>query len=144
MNIAWEAFTPYSALGGGVLIGLAAAAFVLLLGRVAGISGMVGGLLERAPDWPIRLAFVLGLIAAPLLYLLASGSLPAPVIAASPLVLVSAGVLVGVGTRLASGCTSGHGVCGLSRFSVRSLVATLSFMAAGFATVFVVRHVLGQ
>lgn len=143
MQVNFEAFTPFSALAGGVLIGLAAAAFVLLLGRIAGISGMLGGLIERAADWPLRLAFVLGLIAAPGAYALLSGSLQVPEITASPLTLVVAGLLVGVGTRYASGCTSGHGVCGLSRLSPRSLVATLTFMAAGFATVFVVRHLLG-
>ncbi|NDV13646.1 YeeE/YedE family protein [Crenobacter caeni] len=143
MQVNFEAFTPFSALAGGVLIGLAAAAFVLLLGRIAGISGMLGGLIERAADWPLRLAFVLGLIAAPALYALLAGGLAVPEVSASPLTLVVAGLLVGVGTRYASGCTSGHGVCGLSRLSPRSLVATLTFMAAGFATVFVVRHLLG-
>ena len=143
MQVNFEAFTPMASLAGGVLIGLAAAAFVLLLGRIAGISGMLGGLIERAADWPLRLAFVLGLIAAPAAYALLSGSLPVPEITASPLTLVAAGLMVGVGTRYASGCTSGHGVCGLSRLSPRSLVATLTFMAAGFATVFVVRHLLG-
>ncbi len=143
MQVNFEAFTPMASLAGGVLIGLAAAAFVLLLGRIAGISGMLGGLIERAADWPLRLAFVLGLIAAPAAYALLSGSLPVPEITASPLTLGVAGLMVGVGTRYASGCTSGHGVCGLSRLSPRSLVATLTFMAAGFATVFVVRHLLG-
>ena len=143
MQVNFEAFTPMASLAGGVLIGLAAAAFVLLLGRIAGISGMLGGLIERAADWPLRLAFVLGLIAAPAAYALLSGSLPVPEITASPLTLGVAGLMVGVGTRDASGCTSGHGVCGLSRLSPRSLVATLTFMAAGFATVFVVRHLLG-
>ena len=142
MQVNFEAFTPFSALAGGVLIGLAAAAFVLLLGRIAGISGMLGGLIERAADWPLRLAFVLGLIAAPGAYALLSGSLPVPEIVASPLTLVVAGLMVGAGTRYASGCTSGHGVCGLSRMSPRSLVATLAFIGAGFVTVFLIRHAL--
>ncbi|MCP9760805.1 YeeE/YedE family protein [Aquitalea sp. S1-19] len=143
MSIAWDVFTPAAALGGGVLIGLAASAFVLLLGRIAGISGMLGGVLERAADWPLRLAFVLGIMAAPLAYALFAGALPVPVIEASTPTLLLAGLLVGIGTRFASGCTSGHGVCGLSRLSPRSLVATISFMAAGFITVYVVRHLLG-
>ncbi len=143
MSIAWDVFTPAAALGGGVLIGLAASAFVLLLGRIAGISGMLGGVLERAADWPLRLAFVLGLLAAPMIYALLAGAMPVPVIEASTPTLLLAGLLVGVGTRFASGCTSGHGVCGLSRLSPRSLVATLCFMGAGFATVYIVRHLLG-
>ncbi|MCL6263393.1 YeeE/YedE thiosulfate transporter family protein [Craterilacuibacter sp. RT1T] len=143
MSIAWDVFTPAAALGGGVLIGLAASAFVLLLGRIAGISGMLGGVLERAADWPLRLAFVLGLLAAPMIYALLAGAMPLPVIEASTPTLLLAGLLVGVGTRFASGCTSGHGVCGLSRLSPRSLVATLCFMGAGFATVYIVRHLLG-
>ena len=143
MSIAWDVFTPVASLAGGMLIGLAASALVLLLGRIAGISGMLGGVLEGAADWPLRLAFVLGIMAAPLAYALFAGALPLPVIAASTPTLLLAGVLVGIGTRFASGCTSGHGVCGLSRLSPRSLVATISFMAAGFITVYVVRHLLG-
>ncbi|MGL6071367.1 YeeE/YedE family protein, partial [Craterilacuibacter sp.] len=139
----WDVFTPVASLAGGMLIGLAASALVLLLGRIAGISGMLGGVLEGASDWPLRLAFVLGIMAAPVAYALFAGALPVPVIEASTPVLLLAGVLVGIGTRFASGCTSGHGVCGLSRLSPRSLVATVSFMAAGFATVYFVRHLLG-
>ena len=142
MTIAWNAFTPYAALAGGALIGLAAALFVLLNGRIAGISGIVGGLLRPAAGgagW--RLAFLAGLIDAPLVYALAA-ALPRPQIDAGWTALVAAGLLVGVGTRYGAGCTSGHGVCGLARLSPRSLVATLAFMAAGFATVFVVRHLL--
>ena len=142
MTIAWNAFTPYAALAGGALIGLAAALFVLLNGRIAGISGIVGGLLRPAAGgagW--RLAFLAGLIGAPLVYALAA-ALPRPQIDAGWTALVAAGLLVGVGTRYGAGCTSGHGVCGLARLSPRSLVATLAFMAAGFATVFVVRHLL--
>jgi uncharacterized membrane protein YedE/YeeE len=143
MTIDWTAFTPWSALAGGILIGIAAAMFVFLNGRVAGISGILGGLLNPAKgDVGWRLAFVGGLVAAPLLYALFAGR-PAIRIDAGFGVLVAAGLLVGIGTRYGSGCTSGHGVCGLSRLSPRSLVATLTFMAAGFATVYVIRHVLG-
>jgi uncharacterized protein len=136
-------FTPVASLAGGLLIGVSVVLFVLGNGRIAGISGIVGGLFgssrgERA--W--RLAFLAGLFAAPLLWRIAA-PLPAPVIAASPATLVCAGLLVGIGTRYASGCTSGHGVCGIARGSLRSFVATGAFMAAGFATVYVVRHLAG-
>ena len=138
-----NAFTPLSALAGGVLIGLAAAMFVLLNGRIAGISGILGGLLRPKPgDVSWRLAFVIGLIVAPVVYQVFT-ALPASRIDTGEWMLIVAGLLVGVGTRYGSGCTSGHGVCGLSRFSVRSLVASLLFMAAGFATVFAMRHLLG-
>ena len=141
--IDWINFTPASALAGGALIGLAAGAFVLLNGRIAGISGIAGGLLRVARgDIGWRIAFLAGLIGAPLVYGLMS-PLPVPNVNAGTTMLVVAGVLVGVGTRLGSGCTSGHGVCGLSRLSLRSLVATITFMGVGFATVFVVRHLIG-
>ncbi len=141
MTIDWAGFTPLAAAVGGVLIGLAAALLVLLQGRIAGISGIVGGLLERraAGDTGWRIAFVAGLLLAPLLYRLLA-ELPASRVEAGWGTLVVAGLLVGFGTRLGSGCTSGHGVCGLSRLSPRSLAATLAFMGAGFATVFVARH----
>ena len=140
MTIDWNAFTPWSALLGGMIIGLSAAMFVLLNGRVAGISGVLGGLLRpKLGDIGWRLAFVLGLVGAPLLYL-AFSTLPSTRIDAGYGALVAAGLLVGVGTRYGGGCTSGHGVCGLSRLSPRSLVATLAFMAAGFVIVFVLRH----
>lgn len=143
MNIDWNAYTPWSALAGGLLIGLAAAAFVLLNGRIAGISGIVGGLLRPAwGDAAWRVAFVAGLIGAPFVYLLFA-ALPKAHIDAGFGTLVVAGLLVGAGSRYGSGCTSGHGICGLSRLSPRSLVATTTFMAAGFATVFAVRHVFG-
>ncbi len=143
MSIDWNAFTPWSSLAGGVLIGLAAAMFVLLNGRIAGVSGVLGGLLRPAKgDVAWRLAFVLGLLGAPLLYLLFA-ELPRPRIDAGDGALVVAGLLVGIGTRYGSGCTSGHGVCGLSRLSPRSLVATAAFMGAGFVTVFVLRHLIG-
>ena len=143
MSIAWNEFTPWSALAGGMLIGLAVAMFVLLNGRIAGISGVIGGLFKPVKgDLAWRVMFVLGLVGAPRLYALFM-ALPQPRIEASFGALVIAGLLVGVGTRYGSGCTSGHGVCGLARLSPRSLVATVAFMAAGFATVFVTRHLLG-
>ena len=143
MTIAWSQFTPGAALAGGLLIGLAAALFVLLNGRIAGISGVLGGLLRpQRRDIAWRVAFIGGLIAAPSLYRLFA-ALPVPQIEAGTGWLVAAGLLVGMGTRYGAGCTSGHGVCGLSRLSPRSVVATLAFMGAGFATVFVVRHLLG-
>lgn len=141
ITIAWTEFTPWSALAGGVLIGMAAAMFVLLNGRIAGISGVIGGLFKPVTgDVAWRAAFVIGLVGAPLIYRLFA-ALPLPRIDASFAALVLAGVLVGVGTRYGSGCTSGHGVCGLARLSPRSFVATGAFMGAGFATVFVTRHV---
>lgn len=140
MRIDWLHFTPGSALAGGLLIGLAAAGFVLLNGRIAGISGILGGLLRPARgDVAWRLAFLAGLVAAPLAWQLAA-PLPALRVEAGKAALVVAGLLVGAGTRYGSGCTSGHGVCGISRLSPRSLVATLAFMLTGFATVFAVRH----
>lgn len=140
MNIDWSHFTPWASLAGGVLIGLAAAMLLLLSGRVAGISGIVGGLFApRRSEMAWRLAFIAGLLAAPLL-MLALGIQTTPRIDARFGTLVVAGLLVGIGTSYGSGCTSGHGVCGLSRLSPRSLVATLAFMAAGMLTVFVVRH----
>lgn len=142
MTIAWNAFTPGAALVGGLLIGLAAAILVLCNGRIAGISGIVGGLLRPAAGGIVwRLAFLAGLVGAPLVYALVA-ALPRPQIDAGWGTLVVAGLLVGLGTRYGAGCTSGHGVCGLSRLSPRSLVATLAFMGAGFATVYVVRHLL--
>ncbi|MES2414954.1 MAG: YeeE/YedE family protein [Pseudomonadota bacterium] len=140
MTIAWTAFTPWSALLGGMLIGLAAAMLVLLNGRIAGISGVLGGLVQPVRgDTAWRAAFLLGVVAAPLAVWLFT-ALPAVQIDAGYGALVLAGLLVGIGTRYGSGCTSGHGVCGLSRLSQRSLAATLCFMAAGFAAVFVLRH----
>jgi len=143
MSIDWNHFTPLAALAGGVLIGIAAAMFALLNGRIAGISGVLGGLLRPIKgDMAWRMAFVLGLVGAPLVYVLFA-VLPKPQIDASYSALILAGLLVGIGTRYGSGCTSGHGVCGLSRLSPRSLVATAAFMGAGFVTVFVTRHLLG-
>ena len=144
MSLDWTHFTPWTALAGGILLGIASAAFILLNGRVLGISGIVGGLLApRRGDIGWRLSFLLGLLLAPTaLTLWAPGLIRAPRIDAGTLTLIAAGLLVGFGTRYGSGCTSGHGVCGLSRLAPRSLVATLAFMAAGFATVFVIRHVI--
>ena len=140
MTIDWTHFTPWSSLAGGLLIGLATALLLLLSGRIAGISGIVGGLLRPGKgDVAWRVAFVAGLLAAPLVFAMVA-PLPQVRIDAGMATLVIAGLLVGVGTRYGSGCTSGHGVSGLSRGSRRSLVATASFMAAGFLTVFVVRH----
>jgi uncharacterized membrane protein YedE/YeeE len=140
--IDWASFTPWTSLAGGALIGLSAALFILLNGRIAGISGILGGLLRPVRgDIAWRVAFMTGLVAAPLVYRL-GGALPVVQIDAGTGTLIVAGLLVGVGTRYGSGCTSGHGVCGLSRLSPRSLVATVAFMAAGFATVFVVRHLI--
>jgi uncharacterized protein len=143
MSIDWSSFTPWSAALGGVVIGLAVALFALVNGRVAGISGIIGGMIGAgAADFAWRLAFVAGLVLAPVAYVIFT-AYPSATIEASYPVLIVAGLLVGIGTRFAGGCTSGHGVCGLSRLSPRSLVATLSFMAAGFLTVFAVRHTIG-
>jgi uncharacterized membrane protein YedE/YeeE len=143
MNVDWTSFTPWVSLAGGLVIGLAAAMFVLLNGRIAGISGILGGMLTLPKgDTAWRAAFVAGLVLAPLVYAMFHG-LPSVRVDAGAGTLVAAGLLVGIGTRYGSGCTSGHGVCGLSRFSPRSLVATGAFMAAGFVTVFIVRHVIG-
>ena len=141
--IDWPHFTPWTALAGGVLIGIAAAMFVLLNGRIAGISGVLGGLLRPVKgDVAWRAAFVLGLFGAPAACGLFA-VLPAARIDAGYGALALAGLLVGVGTRYGGGCTSGHGVCGIARLSRRSMVATLVFMGAGFATTFVLRHVAG-
>ena len=140
MSIDWIAFTPGPALAGGLLIGLAAAMFWLINGRVAGISGIAGGLLKpMRGDVAWRVAFIAGLVMSPLVAMLFATT-PPPQIDAGFGTLVVAGLLVGVGTRYGSGCTSGHGVCGVSRASPRSLAATGAFMAAGFVTVFLLRH----
>jgi len=140
MTIDWTHFTPGSAFAGGLLIGLAAAWLILADGRVLGASGLLGGLIPpHAGDWLWRVSALAGLVAAPFAarLLFAPG---APAIEANAATLVAGGLLVGFGTRLANGCTSGHGVCGLARLSPRSFAATASFMAAGFATVFLIRH----
>lgn len=141
MTIDLAHFTPITALAGGALIGVAAAILILFNGRIAGISGIVGELLRfKTGDTVWRIAFILGLILAPVLWQLFN-VLPTLSIDADYHVLITAGLLVGLGTRVGSGCTSGHGVCGISRLSLRSVVATIVFMVAGFVTVFLVRHV---
>lgn len=140
MTINWTDFTPWTSLAGGMLIGLASALFLLFNGRIAGISGIVGGLLHPVRgDLAWRMAFLLGLVVAPFAFAFIA-PLPEVQVDAGTATLIAAGLLVGVGTRYGSGCTSGHGVCGLSRGSPRSVVATLSFMFAGFMTVYFVRH----
>jgi uncharacterized membrane protein YedE/YeeE len=136
MQLDWNHFTPWVSLIGGLLIGAAAVGLALFNGRIAGISGIVGGLLKPVSgDWAWRLAFVAGLLASTLLI-----AKPQIRIEADTPTLIIAGLLVGFGTRLGSGCTSGHGVCGLSRLSLRSLVATLLFMSSAVVTVYLVRH----
>lgn len=143
MTIDWLDFTPWSALAGGALIGLAATLMLVLIGRIAGISGILGGALGfPRGDSAWRWAFVAGLLLSPWVFRLAH-PLPPVRIDAGYASLIVAGLLVGYGTRLGSGCTSGHGVCGLSRLSPRSLAATLSFMAAGFVAAYVAHHLLG-
>jgi len=144
MSIEWTAFTPWAATLGGVVLGAAVALLLLVNGRVAGISGIVGGLLKPLPgDIGWRLAFVAGLLLSPLLYTVFAGAPPIAIDASYP-VMTLAGVVVGVGVRYGGGCTSGHGVCGISRLSPRSLVATVSFIATGFATVYALRHLGGN
>jgi uncharacterized membrane protein YedE/YeeE len=134
-------FTPFPAAVGGALIGLSAALFILFSGRIAGVSGILGGLLAwPSGDTAWRVAFLFGLVAAPLVFALFAPLPPVRIDAGTPTLIV-AGLLVGIGTRYGSGCTSGHGVCGLARRSPRSLAATASFMSAGFATVFVIHHI---
>jgi uncharacterized membrane protein YedE/YeeE len=136
-------FTPLAATLGGALIGLSALLLLLLTGRIAGISGIFGNLLTlRRGDIFWRLAFGLGLVAAPAIYAGLAGVLPPFSVTSSSAVLVVGGLLVGFGTRLSGGCTTGHGICGIARFSPRSIAATLTFMATGAATVFVLRHLI--
>ncbi|KQY00825.1 MULTISPECIES: YeeE/YedE family protein [Massilia] len=137
-------FTPWASLAGGILIGLATALLLLANGRVAGISGILGGLLRPTRgDIAWRVTFILGLFVAPLVWL-SMRAMPPAQIDHSPALLAVGGLLVGIGTRFGNGCTSGHGVCGIARLSPRSLLATACFLAAGFVTVFIVRHVLGR
>ena len=143
MLIDWNNFTPWSALAGGALIGLASAIFVLFNGRIAGISGIIGGLIKpRLHDTSWRIAFIAGLVLAPLIWQLFA-ALPNIQIDSSTSVTIAAGLITGFGTRYGSGCTSGHGVCGISRLSPRSMLATLVFMSFGFLTVYISRHLLG-
>lgn len=145
MTVDWVSFTPWMSLAGGLLIGLATAIYLLGLGRIAGVAGLVATALAALvggrslrPELP-RLLFLVGLLVAPWLWWIGE-PLPVASVDAGPGALVAAGLLVGIGVRMANGCTSGHGICGLSRLSLRSLVNVLAFMVAGFATVFVLRH----
>lgn len=143
MTIDWLSFTPWSAAIGGVILGLAAAIFMLVNGRIAGVSGIIGGLFRPTmADLPWRVAFILGLIVAPSVYG-AFQYLPDFPIRADYSTLIAAGLLVGVGTRYGAGCPSGHGICGISRLSLRSIAAVICFMLAGVATVYVARHLIG-
>lgn len=140
MTIDWNNFTPWTSLAGGLIIGLASVIFLMFNGRLAGISGIAGGLLNpKKNDFYWRIAFVAGLVISPLAFAMIL-PLPKIHIAANYYVLILAGLLVGIGSRYGSGCTSGHGVCGLSRRSPRSIVATIAFMIAGFVTVYIIRH----
>ncbi len=140
MHIDWTQFTPWTSLAGGLLIGAGVALFALLNGRIAGISGIVGGLLRPAQgDTAWRIAFLAGLVGAPLAWGLFAALPSARVDAGYPILLL-AGLLVGLGTRYGAGCTSGHGICGLSRRSPRSATATIAFMGMGFLTVWLLRH----
>jgi uncharacterized membrane protein YedE/YeeE len=138
-------FTPVLSLIGGAIIGLATVALMAFHGRIAGINGIAAGLLARpgTGDWAWRAAFIAGMIASPLAILFATGQMPEITVPVEPIFLVIGGFLVGIGASLGSGCTSGHGVCGMSRLSVRSIVATLTFMTTGLITVYVMRHVIG-
>lgn len=136
-------FTPYLSLFGGVLIGLSAIALMALHGRVAGMTGILSGIVPPvAADWAWRAAFLAGAVAAPLVFIAAGGDVAFSV-PVSTLALVVGGFVVGIGVTYGAGCTSGHGVCGMARLSPRSIVATVVFMIAAFATVYVVRHVIG-
>lgn len=139
------AFTPWASLGGGALIGLAAVLLMALHGRILGATGILSGLmrLDDLSDWRLRAALVVGMAAGPLVYLLATGQMPVIDLPISNLAVVVGGLIVGIGVSYGGGCTSGHGVCGNARFSRRSMVATVCFMATAFATVFVLRHVVG-
>ncbi|QDM16112.1 YeeE/YedE family protein [Tardiphaga sp. vice352] len=137
-------FTPISAAIGGGLIGLSAVMLMLSIGRIAGISGIFGGLLDFSGEekgW--RVAFIVGLILAPLIAGLIGHEMPSPQMPASWAIIIAAGLLVGFGTRLGGGCTSGHGICGVARLSVRSVASTAIFMVAAIATVAITRHVFG-
>lgn len=137
-------FTPVSAAIGGILIGFSAVLLMLLVGRIAGMTGIVGGIIPPLPDdWRWRASFLAGAVIAPILYLAISGQTVELTVPVSHGALVAGGLIVGIGVTFGSGCTSGHGVCGVARFSMRSIVATLVFMASTFITVFLIRHVFG-
>lgn len=139
------AFTPWASLGGGALIGLAAVLLLALHGRILGATGILGGLLRfnDPTDWAFRAALVVGMVAGPLVFLALTGQMPVIDLPISSTAVIVGGLIVGVGVSYGGGCTSGHGICGNARFSRRSLVATLTFMTTAFATVFVIRHLLG-
>lgn len=139
------AFTPFTSLAGGILIGVAAVLLMMVHGRIAGATGVLAGALipSGLSDWSWRTAMIAGMVTAPLLVFSASGAMPPIQVPVSPLALVTGGLIVGVGVRLGGGCTSGHGVCGMARLSPRSISATLTFMVMTFVTVYVVRHVFG-
>jgi uncharacterized membrane protein YedE/YeeE len=138
-------FTPWASLAGGALIGLAAVLLMALHGRILGATGILSGLLRLndPADWTLRAALVVGMAVGPLAFLLLTGAMPAIDLPVSMVEIILGGVIVGIGVSYGGGCTSGHGVCGNARFSRRSMVATVTFMATAFATVFVIRHVLG-
>ena len=145
MQINWLHFTPWPALLGGILLGIAAGALFINSGRILGVTGILEGFLTpKLTDSPWRFTFLMGMLAAPLAakFILPTELMHNSRMDANWAVVIAAGLLVGFGTRWGAGCTSGHGICGLSRLSVRSLVATLSFMSTGFITVFVIRHLL--
>lgn len=136
-------FTPFLSLFGGILIGLSAIALMAMHGRIAGMTGILSGVVPpMAPDWQWRAAFLAGAIIGPLGYV-AMGNTIAFAVPVSTMALIIGGLIVGIGVTFGSGCTSGHGVCGIARLSPRSIVATVTFMIAAFATVFIVRHVIG-
>lgn len=141
MQIDYANFTPLASLAGGVLIGLSAGLLILLAGKIAGIAGIIGGLLQGVQDKTWRILFISGLLAAPWAWTIFAPLPDLSMVASTPWVII-AGFLVGIGTRYANGCTSGHGICGLSRLSLRSLAAVLAFMSAGFVTVFLIKHFL--
>lgn len=145
MNVMETTFTPYASLLGGVLIGLAAVALMFLHGRIFGATGILAGVLKpsSASDWSLRAAILVGMVSGPTAFFLITGSYPTIQVPVSTLMLVIGGFLVGVGVTFGSGCTSGHGVCGMARLSPRSIVATLTFMVATGITVFILRHLLG-
>ena len=142
MTINWDVFTPWMSLAGGVLLGLSTAIFIFMNGKISGISGILGGVISgKSSELGWRAMFLIGLVASSFVYG-AFATVPEAIIEASTYSLVLAGLLVGVGTRYAAGCTSGHGGVWLSRLSPRSLAATLSFMIAGFVVVFLIKHIL--
>ena len=139
MEIAWAEFTPAASFAGGAMIGVAALFLMLLNGRVMGMSGILSGLLVKRPDWPWRLSFVIGVIVGPFIFMAVTGApIERQTVMSGPLVYVAA-FLVGLGTAVGSGCTSGHGICGLSRLSLRSFAAVMAFMVSAVITIALVR-----